>query len=442
MDYEEKFQDRLRKRETSAITRNTPQTTPEPPPTFDKDDPPDNLNALTSQEPAASMAGDPDESMSSVDFQALPVGNQLQLLFEMYQEQKIRFDEERRRAKEEIALQKKHHDLQMKQFLELLKQNSELKELFLMMIKQIGLETPSKVGFHPTPQSGPIRSNQVGIDNLHANEIEEWKMSANGPFKYSEAAKRALSPSYGGTQLTSRGTIQSTNRYQALMNSTPEEGNRSIDGGYTRSVEAQARQLERRTTNNAKIRNLNQDEMENMDQGRSAKDISPMVKLFFEGLRRNRITDIKSYLKTLGIDPSWVRNISFIGKCIMELSTFEDKKRDVINKLYTRNIKWLENYDPLSIENIRDEKKLAGLSKVEKEALACRMLRTRTQRILDRLPHKETVNRRHANMLTREVKELKELEESITGKPVVDSKSPLVPRRQPAATAVSTQPTG
>lgn len=89
---------------------------------------------------------------------------------------------------------------------------------------------------------------------------------------------------------------------------------------------------------------------------------------------------------SIGIPRHWIRNISFIGKSISEIITFEDKKEIIISKLDNYMIKHLENYNPLSITNLKDEKKFTGLSTERLQENAHILYISRLQHIITRIP--------------------------------------------------------
>ena len=143
---------------------------------------------------------------------------------------------------------------------------------------------------------------------------------------------------------------------------------------------------------------LSASQIENIKNGRSSQHFSPMTILHFTGMKRNRIFEVKSLFKSIGITLSWIRNISFVGRSVMELITFEDKKVQVINYLEKYGIIFMPTFDPLSTENLKDSRKYAQIDDEKKKALAEQLYRKRMALTLARLP-KNGVHSRMRNFL-------------------------------------------
>lgn len=240
-----------------------------------------------------------------------------------------------------------------------------------------GLETK------PTPPvyqaQGPVYHNHgpASHGRAPAQDPAPWKTAVS---HYRPPAPQEKRPS------------ASPNRFQDLSESIP---------AYRGKTEAQydIEQFNRRKNQRGKIRgNLTVEQIQRIKKGLPARGLSPMVTLHFEGMQRNRIVEIKSMFKSIGIEPRWVRNISFIGRSIMELITFEDKKLKIISLLENHEITWLEKFNPVSIDNIKNDTKYSGLTIQEKEILAKKLYTTRLQKTYDRLP-KDGIHNRMRNYL-------------------------------------------
>ena len=190
--------------------------------------------------------------------------------------------------------------------------------------------------------------------------------------------------------------IASQNRFAELQHSIPSYQRMTYEE-YERNVPNIQRPPRQRQN---KIQgNLTKDQIMNVKNGHSSRPISPMVILYFSAAKRNRITEIKSMLKSIGIPLHWIRNIGFIGRSVMELTTFEDRQQDIISKLENYEILIIENFDPLSIDNLKDDRKYSGLTEAQKKEAAARLHRTRLLKTLDRLP-KTPINNRLRNFFT------------------------------------------
>ena len=180
--------------------------------------------------------------------------------------------------------------------------------------------------------------------------------------------------------------LNSANRFRDLSESIPAYQNFDTEEEYDAHIA--------KTRAPKKIRQLTPEELKRVIDGRPARGSSPMIRLYFEGMRRNKFTEIKSALHTMGLQLRHIRNISFIGSCIMEITTFMDVKQNIIDTLSKYNITNLENFNPLSIENLKDDKKFSGLKTVaEKENAAKKLFTTRMLKTVERLPKTHINNR-------------------------------------------------
>jgi hypothetical protein len=215
------------------------------------------------------------------------------------------------------------------------------------------------------------------------------------------------SPSHGtwncsgashGNQRSVKGTSDLTlettknghpNRYEALRQAIP---------AYQRISEIEYHRLEvpnlRPKPRKMAIRgDLTMDQIENVKRGFTSKTLSPMITLHFEGMKRNRTMEIKSVFRSIGIKTLWIRNIGFIGKSVMELLTFQNKKDEVVRVLEKYEIHLIENFDPLSLGNLKNEAKYAGLTVEEKKGLAEKLYKSRIEKTVERLPKTGIHNR-------------------------------------------------
>lgn len=198
-----------------------------------------------------------------------------------------------------------------------------------------------------------------------------------------------------------RGSRTQLNEGPTRMAHSDESGSeRNHYDALRQAIPSMQRSMERRdtaiATNNGgnRIRKLSEEEMTRIANGRPRIASSPMVILYFRGLKRNRICDIKSYLLTIGIRLGSVRNISFVGKSIMELITFEDAKDDIILKLAERNVTLDKYFDPLATDNVKNPTyQQDSMSEDEKRMLAERLYRNRIEAQIRRIPLEARQNR-------------------------------------------------
>ena len=185
---------------------------------------------------------------------------------------------------------------------------------------------------------------------------------------------------------------QERNHYDALKTVIPSLGRSKATGDDGHA----------QIPGNGLVRKLSNEEMKRVISGRSSRASSPMVIIYFRGVKRNRICEIKSVLLTVGIRRGSIRNISFIGKSVMELMTFEDCRQEVIDKLASVNITQDRLFDPLSTENIKDERKMSpNMSEEDKQRLAEKFYRSRIEATIKRLPLDARENRLRNFLLSR-----------------------------------------
>jgi hypothetical protein len=140
-------------------------------------------------------------------------------------------------------------------------------------------------------------------------------------------------------------------------------------------------------TRQPKIKKLSKEEMANIKHGRPARTSSPMIFLHFKGFRRNRISDVKSFLYSLDIPLYCIRNISFIGKSVMEITTFLDMKDMIVSRLHAEDVVYIPDFDPLDISNLKDEGKFGNLKDESAKSDASQKLYIRRLTLtLERLP--------------------------------------------------------
>jgi hypothetical protein len=176
-----------------------------------------------------------------------------------------------------------------------------------------------------------------------------------------------------------------------------------------------------------KYRQMTADDIERVKQGKPLRPRSSMVNLYFEGFRRNRPTDVKNTFKCIGIPLGSVRNISFIGSSIMELLTFNDAKDLIIEKLASIKVTNLANFDPLSIENIKNTNKFPKvITDEDKKALAKKLYISRLKKSLERLPT-DPRNNRLRNYYTLLIRNAEKGESTVPSTPTIDTALTAVP---------------
>jgi hypothetical protein len=409
--YEQHFQEKLREKEARTQPTPTKRKNPAPRPTYDKDDPPDSPDVMEHVEPTTTLFGDAAVPTTPTDFAGLPADDKFNFLYNLFREQHVQAEGDRQRAKEELKMVKRQLDAALQQNIDRKHEYAELKDILMTSLNRKKLES-----------NEPIREEHVTPVHIPANDTGPWCSIKKTAFKY--AVDLALPPdSSGGAPITVRGILSLPNRFQALhdLPRSEDQGISQVYGGPWSAAGHLGRQANRHKSKPS----LNPAEMDNVQVGLSSRAISPMVTLYFEGMKRNRITEIKSFIKTLGIPLPWVRNVSFIGKCVMEIDTFEDKRLAIISKLATREIKWLEHFNPRSPENLRDERKFSGKTKEEKEALAIDLYEARIQKTINRLPKRGEFNR-YRNFLNSKIRPKQQTPKRGTSPPLF-SASPLAP---------------
>lgn len=219
--------------------------------------------------------------------------------------------------------------------------------------------------------------NTISLETIHAEPISKespWIVAARrgklAPITISEKAK-------------------DQNRFKALSESIPSYRKYETVEAFEAYQEAKKPQ--------PKVRKLTQNQMERVKKGKSSKTLSPMTMLYFEGLRRNRPTEVRSFLYSLDIPKKHIRNISFVGANILEITTFLDCKVSIIKKLATQEVNYLPNFDPKSADNLKDNNRYGSLeSHEERDAMAKKLFATRMLKTVERLP-KTGVNNRLRN---------------------------------------------
>jgi len=184
-------------------------------------------------------------------------------------------------------------------------------------------------------------------------------------------------------------SIASTNRYKELSESIPAYKNLT---DVEETIHATSSNVRKRPT--PKIRKLTPEEIQNVKAGRPSKPSSPMCTLYFEGIRRNKPTEIKACFYSWNIPLRSIRNISFIGSHVMELLTFEDARCNIIDTLAKNDITYLPNFNPLSISNLKNNTKFGHVkTDEEKQALVQKLYKVRLQKTFERLPQDGRNNR-------------------------------------------------
>jgi hypothetical protein len=138
---------------------------------------------------------------------------------------------------------------------------------------------------------------------------------------------------------------------------------------------------------NARVKRLTEAEMSAVRSGRplSKSMAVAITTLFFSGIKRTRITVVKSFLFTIGASPRKILNIGFVGRSVTELHIYEDYKDEIIGILKNAGCDVLDNFDPLSPENFRLPVRTC-LAFEQKEQKAISMYQRRITYQLERLP--------------------------------------------------------
>jgi len=76
--------------------------------------------------------------------------------------------------------------------------------------------------------------------------------------------------------------------------------------------------------------------------------------VYIKGIQRQPIWVVKKCLSNLGIRHFYIRNVSFIGKDICELTVLKRSKPMIINilKVFENSFKVLENFNPVAVDNV------------------------------------------------------------------------------------------
>lgn len=252
-------------------------------------------------------------------------------------------------------------------------------ELILKKIQDIGATIKNDKDRHQeTTQTRPPESTNKTIKNRFMPEEHENFRPWISVARRSQTPPRI--PDHREQTTDLQRDTDSRNRFSALQQSIPSYQNMT----YEEHMAPHPQRPTRRTT---KIRdNLTPGQIENIKKGFSSKPFSPMVLLYFSGMKRNRPSEIRSMFKSIGIKNNWVRNIQFIGRSVLEITTFEDRKSELVARLENYEIKIIEDFDPLSIENLKDDRKFSGLTNGEKKEMAVKLHRIRMEKTIDRLP--------------------------------------------------------
>ena len=313
-----------------------------------------------------------------------------------------------------------HEDMIQRQQRTITRMEEKLKDIHETLQRLIQLQTslehPNSMPMITVPGTGTMEMNeprkQPGWQarNL-VLEFDIPRTADQGPISYLQAASSYQPPDSAWKVVTKRGppraqmqqaaqlgyeTLASQSRYEALREAIP-----SLDRTTARR-EAEWKRQDMATRRAPQV--LSPEQLERVKNGHPAMGTSPMVTLHFQGIKRTRYRDIKDLLFTVGIRPSSIRNISFIGKRVMELVTFEDVKEDCARRLATIGVTLEANFDPLSPSNIKNEKIMpASLSQEGREALAKKLYENRVQKALERIP-KTPINNRLRNFLRSHLK--------------------------------------
>lgn len=229
---------------------------------------------------------------------------------------------------------------------------------------------------------------------------------------------------------------QHLNRFHELQESIPAYRNMDYEQ-FVNKTQMKTNPAQKILTFN-RMKNLpkklNAEQIENVRLGKSPCPPSPMVTLHFTGATRTKITDLKLLFKSIGIRLNWIRNISFIGRSILELITFEERKAIIISKLEKYKIIFDEKYDPLSTNNLKNEKKYGNLSEEQKIKVATSLYTKRLEKTLERLP-KEGIHNRLKNFVQLRIRQSKKPQLVISaeqpGNPC--PAQPLIPKDQPGS---------
>jgi hypothetical protein len=127
----------------------------------------------------------------------------------------------------------------------------------------------------------------------------------------------------------------------------------------------------------SKLQVVTREEFINIKNGLPPKTTkySPMKYLYFTGVKKNQASLVKASLSYCDIRLSAIRNISFIGRSVMQLLTFEDYEEELIGKMTKNEYVHLADFDPLSAEAFKatggsESMAIGKYLKKQKECLA------------------------------------------------------------------------
>lgn len=272
---------------------------------------------------------------------------------------------------------------------------SNLKNMMLLILEKI--ESLSKqstlnipVRHHQTTvhdvadfdTSSMIVSHDMSPTSLHLSQTRP-PVSSKPSETWSDVAKRR-SIRHPLMNTATNKPMTEDNRFRLFANSIPS---------YAKYDNVASFEASKQT----KIKKLSKEEMKNIKGGKPARSTSPMVFLHFKGFKRNRICDVKSFLYSLAIPLYCIRNISFIGKSVMEITTFQDMKDFIISKLQEEDVVYIPDFDPLATSNLKDTVKFGNLQDDHAKSETSQKLYLRRLTLtLERLP-KTTRNTRLRN---------------------------------------------
>jgi ribosomal protein L24 len=103
----------------------------------------------------------------------------------------------------------------------------------------------------------------------------------------------------------------------------------------------------------AAIRLLTGEEMNAIKNGRPLQRRTKLATAYFTGIRRTRITTVKSFMHTAEINLSKVYHIGFIGKSVTEVHIDESYLEAFTRKIEVVECHILKDFDPLSPNNFK-----------------------------------------------------------------------------------------
>ena len=132
------------------------------------------------------------------------------------------------------------------------------------------------------------------------------------------------------------------------------------------------------------IKDLSEDEVKKILTAPIRKK-GTFERLYFKGVPRTTINNIKSLIKYAGIDPIIIRNISFVGADMLELIIFDTGKAQLIEALQKLKIEIVIDFNPLSSDNLKSER-FQKMESEEKKKAARDIFIKNQRKILERLP--------------------------------------------------------